>query len=336
MIQNYDRFRQTLEKIKNTLSVDSADNKMTITSLDIDQFDNKLTQWLANNSKASAQFGTSIQLIRDNLHQINPASTEARSALRELNTEFEQIKAEAQAAGLTGKSFGDSIKAVFQQMSGFVSIASVIGTSVKLFKDMSKEVLAVDTSMTGLYRVTDLSSDQYKQMYSEMVASAKEYGATLSEIIDGTTDWVKLGFDPQVSQQLAEITAMYQHVTDLDTDTATKNLITAYKGFEKTLLAQNDGDVVASVEQIADIYDKLGNEFALSAADVGDGLAKSAAVLQEGGASIQEAAGMLTGVQEVLQDSGKAGNTLKIMTLRIRGKHFSCLHTGKVRMPRSA
>ena len=70
---------------------------------------------------------------------------------------------------------------------------------------------------------------------------------------------------------------------------------------------------------ISVFYDKLGNEFAESAADVGDGLSKSASVLSQGGASIQESAGMFTGIQEVLQNSSTSGTALKILTLRIRG-----------------
>lgn len=61
------------------------------------------------------------------------------------------------------------------------------------------------------------------------------------------------------------------------------------------------------------------NEFAESAADVGDGLSKSASVLSAAGADINEAAGLFTGINEVLQDSSTSGSALKIITLRIRG-----------------
>lgn len=61
------------------------------------------------------------------------------------------------------------------------------------------------------------------------------------------------------------------------------------------------------------------NEFATSAADVGTGLQKSAAVLAQAGNTIEESAGMVTGIQEVLQDASVSGSTLKILTLRLRG-----------------
>ena len=61
------------------------------------------------------------------------------------------------------------------------------------------------------------------------------------------------------------------------------------------------------------------NEYAVSAANVGAALSRSASALQLAGASIEQAAGMSTGIAEVTQDAEKAGNALKVVSLRIRG-----------------
>jgi len=319
LISTYERFQQTLSKVKNSLSTVSSESKMMATSLQIGQLDNKMSQWLSNNSKATKEYGAAINALRSRLSELASSGTATTADLQALDNEFKQIVVDATAAGLTGKSFGDIIKSTAQQMVGFVSIASVMSTAIRLFKDMSKEVLSVDTAMTGLYRVTDLSSDQYKQMYSEMVTSAKSYGSTLTDIINGTTTWVKLGFSPEEAQGLSDITAIYQHVTDLDTETAVKNLVTAYKGYEEQLLALTNGDSVKATEYIADIFDKLGNEFAVSAADVGAGLVNSASALNVAGNSLQQSAAMITGITEVTQNASKAGNAVRTLSMRLRG-----------------
>ena len=156
-------------------------------------------------------------------------------------------------------------------------------------------------------------------MYSEMAQSARNYGATLTDIIDATTGWVKLGFDPNTSQRLAEVTTMYQHVTDLDTATAVDNLVTAYKGFQDELLALTNGDSAKAAEYVADVFDKLGNEFAVSAADVGAGLVNSASALNVAGNSLQQSAGMVVGITEVTQNAAKAGNAVRTLAMRLRG-----------------
>ena len=319
LISTYKQFQEVLSRTKSHLSVVTSETRNLASTISNQALTAKMQQWLANNSKAAKDYGYAInQLIAKN-QQMGASGTQTINDLRAIDAEFRQITIDAHNAGVTGSAFGSALARSLKSIIGIVDLTSLIRTSIRYTKQLATEVINVDTSMTGLRRVTELTSDQYKKMYSEMVVSAKQYGATLTDIIDGTTNWVKLGFAPEVSQQLANITATYQHVTDLDTNTATKNLITAYKGFEKTLLKNNNNDIAKAVSQITDIYDKLGNEFAESAADVGDGLSKSAAVLQEGGASIQEAAGMFTGIQEVLQNSSVAGNTLKILTLRIRG-----------------
>lgn len=61
------------------------------------------------------------------------------------------------------------------------------------------------------------------------------------------------------------------------------------------------------------------NEFAVSAADVGQGLTNSASALSVAGNSIQQSAAMLTGITEVTQDASKAGNALRTLSMRLRG-----------------
>lgn len=214
-----------------------------------------------------------------------------------------------------GDQFRQSLKTVGNYLSAAMLISRAIGT----MRNMYNEVLKVDTAMTGLYRVTNLTGEQYQKMYSDMTESAKKYGSTLSDIIDLTTSWVKLGFDSNVANKLAEITTTYQHVADLDTNTATKNLITAYKAFQTSLDGVYNGDTAKAVSYISDIFDKLNNEFALSAADVGAAMERSASALREGGNSIQESAGLITGMTEVIQNADKTGTILQTTSLRLRG-----------------
>jgi len=215
----------------------------------------------------------------------------------------------------TSSTFGNLAK----QVASYFSAWQMINYSIRGIKDMYQNVIDVDTAMTELYRITDLTGEQYDALYSKMTESSKKYGSSLSELINSTADWVRLGFDSDNAVRLSEITTMYQHVTDLDNTTAVDNLVTAYKGFQDQLLELNNNDESAAVEMIADIYDKLGNEFALSAADVGSGLSKAASTLQMAGNTIQESAAMVTGITEVTQDPDKAGNALKILSLRLRG-----------------
>lgn len=313
----YQNYENTLKRIKNELKEVANQDKIANNATTLKQQKNNLSLgmdvWLKKNSAAAKEFGTRIQELQAELKNCDA------TRLNGIKTEFQAITKEATIAGKSTLSFSDKLSAQIKRLSAYFSATMLFMESARAIRAMYDNVLDVDTAMTELYRVTDLTNSQYDKLYQDMISGAKAYASTLDTIINSTAEWVRLGFDADTAEQLAEISTMYQNVTDLDESTANENLVTAYKGFEKQLLELSNNDSAAAIEMITDIYDKLGNEFAESAADVGDGLSKSASVLSQGGASIQEAAGMFTGIQEVLQNSSTSGTALKILTLRIRG-----------------
>lgn len=317
VISSYRDYENTLNRIKNELKEVSNTEKLANDSTTLQQKKNNFSLgmdvWLKRNSAAASDFGTRIKELQAELKTCDA------TRFSNIKAEFQTITKEATLAGKATLTFGDRLASQIKRVTSYFSATTMLFEAAKAIRAMYNNVLDVDKAMTELYRVTDLSNSGYDKLYDEMIGGAKEFATTLDTIINSTAEWVRLGFDADVAEKLAEISTMYQNVTDLDETTANKNLVTAYKGFEEQLLEINNNDVTSAIEMITDIYDKLGNEFSESAADVGDGLSKSASILAQGGASIQEASGMFTGIQEVLQDSSTSGTALKILTLRIRG-----------------
>lgn len=270
---------------------------------------NDIDAWLKRNSAAAKDFGAELKRIQSEIVNADGAK------LTKLKQEFISVKKEAAAAGKTGLSFADQVKKLLPA----VSAIQVVQRGVEVVKKMAAEVVTVDTAMTELKRVTSLSASEYENLYDSMTQSAKKYGAELDTMINSTASWVRLGFDANTANKLAEISTMYQHVTDLDEGTAVKNLVTAYQGYKDQLLATTNNDQVAAIEKVADIFDKLGNELPVTAAQVGAGMNKWASVAQSAGATIEEAAAMTVGGGSVTQDFEQTGSALKIATLRIQG-----------------
>ena len=208
--------------------------------------------WLKKNSAAASQFGVRLREIQQEL------LTADGTKLTALKREFQEIKRQAELAGKATMTLGDKLKSKLGSLATYFSASMMISYAINGVKSMFDNVLKVDTAMTELYRVTDLTDKQYSQLYDNMVAGAKKYGVALNDIIESTASWVRLGFEANTANKLAEITAMYQHVTDLDNDTAVKDLVTAYKGYQDELLQVSNGDSTEAVTKIADVYDKLG------------------------------------------------------------------------------
>lgn len=315
---SYKKFGDTLKTVQNKLKTVSSETKNVVSNLKLDTFDNNMVAWLEKNSKAAGQFGSSIADLRERLAQLKASGNATVPQFRQLQEEFRNIQSAARAAGLTGRNTASLFKESLSILTRYFSATTLIFRAISGFKQMCQTVVEVNTAMTGLYRITNLSAQQYEVLYDKMITSAKEYGATLTDIINSTSSWIRLGFNENVAERLSEITAMYMHVTDLDYDTAVKNLVTAYKGFSDQLLGMFDNDTAKSVEYVADIFDKLGNEMPVSAAQVGEGLTRCASVMQQAGATIEEASAMITGGGAITQDFATMGSALKIASLRIR------------------
>lgn len=317
IISSYKKYESALKNVKNQIDINTRAEKQFADASKLasakSTFASKMDIWLSKNSAAAKQFGWEIDALKAKLEGCDKVQ------LDQLKAEFADIQRRAEMAGKATMTFGDRFGKQMSRLSTYFSAATLIAYGARAVRSMYNNVVEVDTAMTGLYRVTNLTSQQYDELYNNMISSAKEYGSTLTDIITSTADWVRLGFDANTANELSEITTMYQHISDLDNATAVENLVTAYKGFQDQLLELYNGDEAAAIEYIADIFNELGNKYAVSAEDVGAALTKSASALQLAGNTIQQSAAMVTGITEVTQDPEKAGSSLKILSLRLRG-----------------
>lgn len=275
---------------------------------------NDIEAYLKKNTAAVKKYGAALKELQKEYENATDSAT-----LKKLDQKYTLLKGTIKAEGLTGLSFEDQLKESVTKLLPALSAVDLVRRGVDTLKQMAQETVSVDTAMTELKRVTSLSATEYENLYDSMTQSAKKYGAQLDTMINSTASWVRLGFDANTANKLAEISTMYQHVTDLDEGTAVKNLVTAYQGYKDQLLATTNNDSVAAIEKVADIFDKLGNELPVTAAQVGAGMNKWASVAQSAGATIEEAAAMTVGGGSVTQDFEQTGSALKIATLRIQG-----------------
>ena len=272
--------------------------------------------WLQDNPKIK---GTKLedQIIQ---YRIEIDASQSVKEIDLLNAKLKSVQKEAQLQGLTGNTFFGNLASKAKEVASYLATFGPMWEIQQGIQQMAQNVLEVDTAMTGLYRVTDMTEKEYDQLYSNMISSAREYGATLTDTINATSDWIRAGFEnPQQALDLGGITAMYQHVSDLDYDEATKNLVTAYNGFKDTFKETFAGDDVAAVEHVADVYNELDNQFSITSAGLGEGLARSASALELAGNTFEEAAALVGATAEVTQDPEKAGNAMKVLSLRLRG-----------------
>lgn len=239
---------------------------------------------------------TYAEAFRDLYTRLNDVSLKGNlSEINKLSAEFNNLKGQADAAGLTTSRFFTSMSSQLKMvLSRWVSLYAVIG----YIRSMIDNVKELDTALINLKRVTNETSEGYEKFFDSASKKAKELKTTTSSLIEQSYQWAKLGYDINDSLKLSETSTIFARVADVDEEQALSNLITAMKAFN--IEAENSIDIV-------DKIDKLNNEYAVSAAGLGEGLERSASTMAITGNSFEQTIAMLTGAGEITQNLENTG-----------------------------
>lgn len=113
------------------------------------------------------------------------------------------------------------------------------------------------------------------------------------------------------AHQMAESTQILMNVSEFDdVSKATDTLISAVQAFKYT--AEESMDVV-------DILNTIGNNYAISTADLAQSLTKSSGSLVAANGTLEEAVALTATANTIIQDADVVGTALKTVAMRLRG-----------------
>ena len=174
-----------------------------------------------------------------------------------------------------------------------------------------KEVIAVNKAMIELTKVSDASDSDITKYFDEAADSAKRYGSAVSDMINATADWSRLGYNLPDSKKLAEIATLYTNVGDgIEMNTANEHLISTLQGF------QLDAEDAIG---IIDRFNEVANNFPIDTAGIGEALQRSAASFYAANTDLSKSIALITGTNSVVQDPDSVGTMWKTVSMRLRG-----------------
>ena len=232
-LEHEKEYQKLLEKTKNLLTqvkgqksnelISNGDNRRI-------SFVNELNNYLQKNTAMTKQ---SKQQIIEWINTLNSADDMTRGTFDNLMAQFKGLDAELRAANKLGLSWADKFKQAVEKFGGWAIATGSVMEMWNLFKRMPKEVTEVNSAMTELYKVSDASANEINNYFDDATKSAKEYGAAITDVINATADWSRLGYSLPDSKKLAEIAVLYKNVGDgIDIDTASKSLVSTLQGFQ--------------------------------------------------------------------------------------------------------
>ena len=243
-----------------------------------------------NNSKAftKAEYENEFQEIYNELQKEGLDD----KTVKKLNNRYKTLMNNVEAAGLTGKTAGERIKDMFQKFGGWTLVTKSLMKVVQIMKQVGAAVREVDTAMTDLRKVTSATEMELNSYFKRVGDTAYQIGSSMSDLISATASFSRLGYNLNEAEELGKLATVYKSVAeDLDITEASNSIISTLKAFEKTKV---------TAQEIVDLFNYVGNNFAISSAGIGEALQNSAASLYAANNTLEQSVALVTAANTVV------------------------------------
>ena len=229
----------------------------------------------------------------------------------------------------TIKANGDATRSLTQRMGGLASkftswltVSQAVMYSVQAIRNMVNASIELDTAMTELKKVTDESDATYNRFLENASSRASELGASLSDVVNATADFARLGYNIEEASSLADAATVYKNVGDgiEDISQASESIIATMQAF---------GIDASNAMSIVDKFNEVGNNYAISSEGIGESLLRSAAAMKAANNTLDETIALTTAANTIVQDPEKVGTTLKTVSMYLRAAKTEAEQAGE-------
>ena len=237
-----------------------------------------------------------------------------------INKQFQVMRQEINATNAAGKTLWQTLKEKAGKFVGWMSLTGIISSIWREMQQMVTNVIELDSAMTNLKKVTDETETTYSRFLKNTSSLAKELKMDLSDLVNQTAEWAKKGYSIAESSTASKASGIYSVVGEVDNATAVQDLTTVIKSYNM--------EVEDSID-IVDRFNNISNKYSVTASDIGTMLSNSISSLSVAGNSLDEAIAMGTTITEITGDASEAGNTLKVLSMRLRGASTEIENAGE-------
>lgn len=245
------------------------------------------------------------------IQDLDTAVKNYSGTLKENQAAMAHVKAQAEALGLTTETLGQKFTRLWKEHFQTAAVMAGLHLVQQGMQQVYQNVVEVDTAMTELKKVTDETDASYVNFTKRAAQQSRELGASISDYIQTTADWARLGYNLPDAEELARVSSLYANVGDgiESASQASEYLISTLKGFD---LAANDA------ERVVDIINQVANTEPVSAQDLSEIMKRSSAALDAANTSFEKTVALGTAMNSVLQDSATTGTALKTLSMYLR------------------
>lgn len=262
------------------------------------------------------------QDLKKRLYDIRDAAEAQSKPFNVLSNEFAELKIDMENAGIAAETLGQKLSRLFKEhFQTAIAMAGVAMVKQGL-REVYNNVVEIDTSMTNLKKVTNETESAYSSFLSSASSQARELGASISDVIDSTAEWSRLGYALDESQELAKWSTVLSNIGDgIDSASdAASYLVSILKGFRM------EAD---EVEHVVNVLNSVGNNEPISESGIAEALVRSASALSAAGNSFEQSVSLITAANSVLQDPDTVGTTVRTISMYLRAAKTDLTNLGE-------
>lgn len=262
------------------------------------------------NPNTGMTFGAEIDAL---IAKIPEAQAKGLDFTRSLETGLKTVELQMKAVGATGNTFLGELKEKATKFIKWTAMTLVITKARMYFRQLFTTVYDLDTALVDLKKTFNGTTKELDDFYFEANKLAKQMGITTAEVIKLGSAWSRLGYSSnETMKKMAEMSAMFAAISpDMNTEQAQNGLVSIMKAFD--IDPDNVLDGILSKVNI------IGNTAATSNGEIVEILQKSSAAMKSANNTLEETIALGTAGVEILRDSSKIGNSLKTISMRLRG-----------------
>ena len=257
--ENYARISQkaessaeTAEKKANNERAKAADLMQRIVAAE--------NNWTAAKNGRSSEDYKNLTSLRLNLssliNEYNTGSKDVNEFSREvssLNAQFQASSVSIKAAGEDTSSLMRRFQSIGAQFGAWIGASRIVMAMVRSLKQLVSASIEVDTAMTQLRIVTNASNAELEEYGNSFARTAKQIGASITDLIDSATVFGRLGYSLSESSSLAKFTAMLKAVGDIEISDAQDAVTAITKAF-------SDEVHISDIESVMDRLVEVGKD----------------------------------------------------------------------------
>lgn len=172
---------------------------------------NEFDDFFRINTKAAKIYKDQIAEVRTQLENAHDPKT-----FKEATQSWRNLRSEIKKNGDLGTSvFGSMLKEA-KKFVGWMIASGGVMLAINTVRKMINNVRELDTAMTELRKVTDETNDMYSSFLNRASKSAVELGSTITDLVNATASYARLGFGLDDSTKLAEVSTIYKNVGDFE------------------------------------------------------------------------------------------------------------------------